>query len=191
MFTVTLKELRRAGACYSGYNKVVCNLKEIEYTPKDRYMSFAHTGDISLIEIIKTNGLIDAIWALNILKDKQYDISLYSLWCVRQLQHLMTTSDASNLNDIEKHIKHKVDSDVRIRALNETINHELALQKKISRVVYTLACDESTINLLIGDLISVLREMNSEESEVIKANMTDMYIKMCNNNAPWQQNSQG
>jgi len=84
MFTTTFKLLRGHHAC------------------KDRYAvlreSLRGRGDdepITMIEILDSNGLDDALWALRAVPDEQTDerdklARLFACWCVRQIWHLLT-----------------------------------------------------------------------------------------------------
>ena len=73
-FEVTLKQLRDAGACFSGYNKVVRALQGKPFTEKDEeresYLRFAHKEPIPLTFIVGVYGMnfkympeLDEPWA--------------------------------------------------------------------------------------------------------------------------------
>ena len=103
-YEVTLKDLRQAKACIAGYNKVVCGLQGQPFTDKHRdmksYIRFAYKEPISLSFILENNGLNDALWALHCIKDADRDIRLFSVWCARQVQHLMIDSRSTNALDV-------------------------------------------------------------------------------------------
>ena len=103
-YEVTLKDLRQAKACIAGYNKVVCSLQGQPFTDKHRdmksYIRFAYKEPISLSFILENNGLNDALWALHCIKDADRDIRLFSVWCARQVQHLMRDSRSTNALDV-------------------------------------------------------------------------------------------
>ena len=103
-YEVTLKDLRQAKACYTGYNKLVCSLQGQPFTDKYRdmksYIRFAYKEPISLSFILENNGLDDALWALRCIKDADRDIRLFSVWCARQVQHLMIDSQSTNTLDV-------------------------------------------------------------------------------------------
>ena len=95
-YSVTLQTLRKAGACYSGYNKVVRALQGKEFTGEDKcresYIRFNHKGEIPLTFILKSNGFNDTLWALRCfegVKEAERDIRLFTVWCAHQVQHLM------------------------------------------------------------------------------------------------------
>ena len=103
-YEVTLKDLRQAKACIADYNKVVCSLQGQSITDKHRdmksYIRFAYKEPISLSFILENNGLNDALWALRCIKDADRDIRLFSVWCARQVQHLMRDSRSTNALDV-------------------------------------------------------------------------------------------
>ncbi|PFW62261.1 hypothetical protein COL27_30450, partial [Bacillus sp. AFS075960] len=76
-FTVTLDALRKAGACYDGYNKLVRSLQGQPFTDEDAgresYIRFRHDADIPLLDIIKSNGLDDALWPLRCVSGADRD----------------------------------------------------------------------------------------------------------------------
>ena len=103
-YEVTLKVLRQEKACIEGYNRVVCSLQGQPFTNKHRnmksYIRFAYEEPISLSFILENNGLDDALWAMHCIKDAYRDISLFSVWCARQVQHLMRDSRSTNALDV-------------------------------------------------------------------------------------------
>ena len=84
MLTTTFKLLRKHGACKDRY----AVLREVINGRKDN-------EPITLIEILNSNGLADALWALRAVPDEQAAerdrlARLYACWCVRQVWHLLT-----------------------------------------------------------------------------------------------------
>ncbi|MDN7998084.1 hypothetical protein QZN00_13090 [Burkholderia multivorans] len=103
-FTVTLDALRKAGACYNGYNKLVRSLQGQPFTDEDEgresYIRFRHDAEIPLLDILKSNGLDDALWSLRCISGADRDIRLFAIWCARQVEHLMEdqrSKDALNV----------------------------------------------------------------------------------------------
>lgn len=76
-FEVTLADLRREGACISGYNKVVRAVQGREFSEEDgdreSYIRFRYEQPISLIAILQSNGLDDAMWALRCVPNVDRD----------------------------------------------------------------------------------------------------------------------
>ena len=109
-FQVTLAGLRKAGACVSGYNKVVRALQSREFTDADEeretHIRFAHKDSISIEFILKSNGLDDALWALRCIDnaDRDRDLRMYAVWCARQVEHLITDQRGKDALDVaERH----------------------------------------------------------------------------------------
>ena len=93
-FTVTLKQLRKAGACYEGYNKLVRGLQGKPFTAEDMerktYIRFKHDTPINLAFIARNNDIGDALWATRCLEGCDRDLRLFAVWCARRTQHRMT-----------------------------------------------------------------------------------------------------
>lgn len=103
-FTVTLAALREAGACYEGYNKLVRSIQGKAFSAKDAdrnsYIPFKHDAEIPLLDILKSNGLDDALWTLRCISGADRDLRLFAVWCARQVEHLMQdqcSKDALNV----------------------------------------------------------------------------------------------
>ncbi|CAJ8134803.1 putative bacteriophage protein [Burkholderia pseudomallei] len=103
-FTVTLAALREAGACYGGYNKLVRSIQGKAFSMKDAdreaYIHLRHDAEIPLLDILKSNGLDDALWVLRCILDADRDLRLFAVWCARQVEHLMEdqrSKDALNV----------------------------------------------------------------------------------------------
>ena len=103
-FTVTLKSLRAAGACFEGYNKVVRSLQGKAFTKDDAkresYLHYVYKEDISILQILESNGIDDALWALCCVEGCDRDLRLYAVWCARQVQHLMTDNRSITALDV-------------------------------------------------------------------------------------------
>ncbi|WP_176158796.1 hypothetical protein [Burkholderia multivorans] len=103
-FTVTLAALRKAGACYDGYNKLVRSLQGQPFTDEDEdresYIHFKHDAEIPLVDVLNSNGIDDALWSLRCVSGADRDIRLFAVWCARQVEHLMEdqrSKDALNV----------------------------------------------------------------------------------------------
>lgn len=103
-FTVTLAALREAGACYGGYNKLVRSIQgkafSMEDADREAYIRLRHDAEIPLLDILKSNGLADALWVLHCVLDADRDLRLFAVWCARQVEHLMEdqrSKDALNV----------------------------------------------------------------------------------------------
>ncbi len=98
-FQVTLKQLRDARACFNGYNKLVASISGKPLVEGNKYAVFDSDEPISIIQILDSNGLDDAIWSLRCIKDADSEARLFAVWCVRQIQYLLT--DARSLTALD------------------------------------------------------------------------------------------
>lgn len=103
-FVVTLAALRKAGACFEGYNKLVRSIQGETFSAEDAarnsYIHFKHDAEIPLVDVLNSNGIDDALWSLRCVSDADRDIRLFAVWCARQVEHLMQdqrSKDALNV----------------------------------------------------------------------------------------------
>ena len=83
MLTTTFESLRKHNAC------------KVRYTVLSEALTRGDDEPITLIEILDSNGLADALWALRAVPDEQAAerdklARLFACWCVRQIWHLLT-----------------------------------------------------------------------------------------------------
>ena len=76
----TLNAIRDHHPCADGWKKLLANLGK---TAADDY-------PLSLITILDSNGIDDALWCLRAVYDHDKEIRLFAVWCARQVRHLMT-----------------------------------------------------------------------------------------------------
>jgi len=86
----TLKAIRNHSPCESGWVKLLAYLRKTK----------ADDEPISLLEILKSNGLDDALWCLRAVDGYDKEIRLYAVWCTRQVQHLMTDKRSLDALDV-------------------------------------------------------------------------------------------
>ena len=165
IYEVTLKDLRQAKACIAGYNKVVCSLQGQSITDKHRdmksYIRFAYKEPISLSFILENNGLNDALWALHCIKDADRDIRLFSVWCARQVQHLMRDSRSTNALDVVERF-----------ANGKATKEELEAARDASADAWDAAWAASAAARAVRDDTDAAQE--------------EMFKLMCDGKAPWQ-----
>ncbi|MCW0161384.1 hypothetical protein OIV56_01455 [Burkholderia pseudomallei] len=122
-FTVTLAALREAGACYGGYNKLVRSIQGKAFSMKDAdreaYIHLRHDAEITLLDILKSNGLDDALWVLHCILDADRDMRLFAVWCARQVEHLMEDQRSKDaLNVAERFVNGEATDEERDAARN-------------------------------------------------------------------------
>ena len=76
----TLNQIRDESPCTHGWKKLLTHLGKTQ----------ADDEALSLITILDSNGLDDALWCLQAVTGHDREIRLYAAWCDRQVQHLMT-----------------------------------------------------------------------------------------------------
>lgn len=101
--TTTLKELRKQGACFNGYNKLVRSLQNKDFTEADAeretYIRYKYNEEIPLSYILNSNGLDDALWALRASDATTKDCRLLAVAFAKEVQHLM--ADTRSLKVLE------------------------------------------------------------------------------------------
>jgi hypothetical protein len=90
----TLNKIRQHGPCADGWAKLL------------RYLGKTQPDDepLSLVTILDSNGLDDALWCLRACEGIDREARLYAVWCARQVQHLMTGPSLLTALDVaERH----------------------------------------------------------------------------------------
>ena len=86
----TLKAIRSKGPCSEGWKKLLTNLGK----------TAADDEPLSLITILDSNGLDDALWCLRAVTGHDKEIRLFAVWCARQVQHMMADQRSVNALDV-------------------------------------------------------------------------------------------
>ena len=108
----TLNKIRAHEPCTSGWEKLLIYLGKTK----------ADDEPISIATILDSNGLDDAMWCLRAVEGKDKEISLYAVWCARQVQHLMTDQRSIDALDVAERY-----------ANGEATDTELALARDAAR----------------------------------------------------------
>jgi hypothetical protein len=76
----TLNSIRAHHPCAEGWQKLL------------RHLGKVHADDepLSILTILDSNGLDDALWCLRAVTGHDRESRLYAIWCARRVQHLMT-----------------------------------------------------------------------------------------------------
>lgn len=85
----TLNQIRQKSPCPEGWTKLLRHLGK----------TTADDAPLSIVTILDSNGLDDALWCLRAVKDQDREIRLYAVWCARQVQHLMIDSRSIEVLD--------------------------------------------------------------------------------------------
>ena len=75
----TLNKIREHSPCADGWSKLLKHLGKTKADDKP----------VSIITILDSNGLDDALWCLRATTGYDRELRLYAVWCARQVQHLM------------------------------------------------------------------------------------------------------
>lgn len=192
-YSVTLKALRRAGACYSGYNKVVRSLQGLPFTPADAgresYIRYVNNDKISLLFILNSNGLDDTIWTLRYIDNVERDARLYIVWCARQVQHLMTDSRSIDAIDVAERYANGQATDIDLADARDVAAS--AARSTVSDIAWVVAWDVAR-SAVRNVARSIARDVARSAAMVVawdvaRSAQKDMLILMINGKAPWQQ----
>ena len=86
----TLNQIREFGPCELGWKKLLAHLGKTK----------ADDESLSILTILESNDLDDALWCLRAVKGRDREIRLYAVWCARQVQHLNTDPRVSDCIDV-------------------------------------------------------------------------------------------
>jgi hypothetical protein len=86
----TLNQIRAKSPCSNGWAKLLSHLGKTK----------ADDEPLSIITVLDSNGLDDALWCLQAVQGHDREIRLYSVWCARQVQHLMTDQRSIDALDV-------------------------------------------------------------------------------------------
>jgi hypothetical protein len=86
----TLNKIRENEPCADGWEQLLRTLGKTK----------ADDEPLSLITILDSNGLDDALWCLRAVDGYEKEMRLYAVWCARQVQHLMTDKRSLDALDV-------------------------------------------------------------------------------------------
>jgi hypothetical protein len=75
----TLNKIRKNKPCTEGWEKLLRSLGKTK----------ADDEPVSIIQVLDSNGLDDALWCLRAVSGHDREIRLFAVWCARQVEHLM------------------------------------------------------------------------------------------------------
>ena len=96
MIYTTLNKIRAHNPCADGWAKLLRHLGKTQ----------ADDEPVSLLTILDSNGLDDALWCLRAVDGYQREMRLYAVWCARQVQHLMTDPRSLAVLDVAEQHAH-------------------------------------------------------------------------------------
>ncbi|MDN8047599.1 hypothetical protein QZN20_09955 [Burkholderia multivorans] len=200
-FTVTLDALRKAGACYEGYNKLVRSLQGQPFTDEDEgresYIRFRHDAEIPLLDILKSNGLNDALWSLRCVSGADRDIRLFAVWCARQVEHLMQDQRSKDALDVAERFANGDASDEELAAAWDAAWDAARAAAWVAawdaaRVAAWAAARDAagaTAWAAAGDAARAAAGDAARAAawDAASEAQAEMFKRMCQGTAPWQQ----
>ena len=96
MLTTTLDRIRAHGPCKSGWEKLLRGLGKTQ--ADDELLPYA--------DILRINGLEDALWCCRAEPKYSKEWRLYAVWCARRVRHLMTDSRSVAALDVSERYAH-------------------------------------------------------------------------------------
>ena len=88
----TLNKIRVCSPCESGWKKLLAHLGKTK----------ADDESVSILTVLDSNGLDNALWCLQAVKGRDREIRLFGVWCARQVQHLMTDQRSLTALDVSE-----------------------------------------------------------------------------------------
>ena len=105
----TLNKIREHSPCTSGWEKLLTYLGKTK----------ADDEPLSLLTILDSNGIEDALWCLRAVEGRDREIRLYAVWCVRQVQHLLTDKRSLDALDVAERYANGDATDAELTAAAE------------------------------------------------------------------------
>ena len=86
----TLNKIREHSPCQDGWEKLLRHLGKKN----------ADDEPLAITKILDSSGLEDALWCLRAVDGHDKEMRVYAVWCVRQVQHLMTDQRSRTALDV-------------------------------------------------------------------------------------------
>jgi hypothetical protein len=102
----TLNQIRDKKPCPDGWKKLLAHLGKTR----------ADDEALSIITILDSNGLDDALWCLQAVKDHDRKMRLYAVWCARRVQRLLTDRRSLDALDVAERLASGLATDSELNA---------------------------------------------------------------------------
>jgi len=112
----TLNKIRSKSPCADGWAKLLKHLGKPQ----------ADDEPLSLITILDSNGLDDALWCLQAVDGHDREIRLYAVWCARQVQHLMTDQRSIDALDVAERYANGLANENELAAASDAAEWDAA-----------------------------------------------------------------
>jgi len=191
-FVFTLAEARKQYACIEGHNRVVCYLTERESDDEiGEYIQ--HDAVVSILDVLESNGLSDALWALRYVKGRDRDIRLYAVWCARQVQQLMKDQRSINALDVaEKYANGKATEGELIAARSAAWAAARDAAWDAAWAAAWAAARSAACDFARDVEMEAVWDAARDAARAASIDaQKQMLIKMCHGQAPWQVSENG
>ena len=102
----TLNKIREHNPCTDGWEKLLKHLGKTQ----------ADDEPLSILTILDSNGLNDALWCLRAVEGHDKELRLYAVWCARQVQHLLTDQRSLDALDVAERYANGQATDAELKA---------------------------------------------------------------------------
>ena len=195
-FSVTLEIIRGTGACFEGYNRLVRSLQGLPFSEEDgdleEYLPFRHEAPITLLYVLDSNGLNDALWALRCVEGVDRDARLFAVWCARQAQHLMADPRSVDALDVAERFANGMATAEELNAATRAADDA---NGAASGAAWAAAWAAAKVTVREAALAAALaaawasmsvRAAAKAEGASAGGAQREMFTKMCRGEAPWQ-----
>ena len=86
----TLNQIRKHSPCAEGWSKLLSTLGKTK----------ADDEELSILQVLNSNGLDDALWTLRAVTGRDKEILLFAVWCARQAEYLNIDPRVKQCNDV-------------------------------------------------------------------------------------------
>jgi hypothetical protein len=188
-WSVTPKSLRKAEACVSGYNKLVCALSGKTFNAeRETYILFKHDEPISIAYILESNGFDDALWATQCVAGADRDLRLFAVWCARQVQHLMTDERSITALDVAEKFANGQASEAELDAAMAATR--AAAWDAAWDAARDAAMAAAWAAAMAATRAAALAAARGGKAAAAMAAQREMFVRMLNGTAPWQKGSE-
>ena len=182
----TLNAIRDHHPCADGWKKLLANLGK----------TAADDDPLSLITILDSNGIDDALWCLRAVYDHDKEICLFAVWCARQVQHLMTDQRSVAALDVAERF---ANGDATKEELDAARAEAWAAARAAAGAAAWAAAGSaawsaagSAAGAAAWDAAGAAAGAAARDAawaaarDAARAAQRDMFIAMCEGRAPWQ-----
>jgi hypothetical protein len=167
----SLNKIREHSPCAAGWGKL---LKRLGKTQAD-------DEELSLLTILESNGLDDALWCIRAVDNCNRDARLYAVWCARQVQHFMTDQRSLDALDVAERYANGQATDRELAAA------WAAARDAASDAAWDAASDAAWYAASDAAWYAAMDAARDAALAAATDSQKDMFIKMCKGEAPWQK----